>query len=287
MKSDNLDRQTVEAFGEEWTAFDQSALSEVELRRHFDAYFAIFPWTALANDAEGFDLGCGSGRWARLVSPRVGRLHCIDASVAAIAVARKNLAEQRNCEFYAASVDAIPLADESMDFGYSLGVLHHIPDTLAGIRACTAKLKPGAPFLIYLYYALDHRPVWFQGIFRLADALRLVVSRLSHRPKVIISTVIAGLVYYPLSRFARLVELTGHEVDVLPLSTYRDRSFYSMRTDALDRFGTRLEHRFTQEEVVAMLEQSGCENVVVSPNVPYWCAVGYKSAKTATANTIP
>jgi SAM-dependent methyltransferase len=276
MSTDNLDPETVEAFGEEWTAFDQSALSAAELQRQFDAYFAIFPWAALADDAHGFDLGCGSGRWARLVAPRVGYLHCIDASAAAIEVARGNLADQPNCEFHAASVDAMCLADGSMDFGYSLGVLHHVPDTLAGIKACTAKLKPGAPFLIYLYYALDQRPAWFKAIFRVADALRLVVSRLSHRQKVVVSTVIASLVYYPFSRFALLVERTGGEVDGLPLSTYRDRSFYSMRTDALDRFGTRLEQRFTREQVVAMLEQAGCENVVVSTRVPYWCAVGYR-----------
>jgi SAM-dependent methyltransferase len=272
----NLDPQTVEAFGEEWTAFDQSALGEAELRRQFDAYFAIFPWTALAGDARGFDLGCGSGRWAKLVAPRVGYLHCIDASEAAIEVARRNLADQPNCEFHVASVDAMSLADGSMDFGYSLGVLHHVPDTLAGIRACTAKLKPRAPFLVYLYYALDQRPTWFRTIFRVADALRSVVSRLSHRQKTVVSTAIAVLVYYPLSRFARLVEHTGRGVDGLPLSTYRDRSFYSMRTDALDRFGTRLEQRFTREQVVTMLEQAGCENVVVSTGVPYWCAVGYR-----------
>ncbi len=36
-------------------------------------------------------MGCGSGRWARWVAPKVGRLHCIDPSIA-IDVARKNLA---------------------------------------------------------------------------------------------------------------------------------------------------------------------------------------------------
>ena len=56
----------------------------------------------------------------------------------------------------------MPLAPGSMDFGYSLGVLHHVPDTLAGIKACAKALKPGAPFLVYLYYAFDNRPAWFR-----------------------------------------------------------------------------------------------------------------------------
>jgi ubiquinone/menaquinone biosynthesis C-methylase UbiE len=63
-----------------------------------------------------------------------------------------------NCEFHLASVDEIPLPDSSQDFGYSLGVLHHIPDTQLALNACVKKLKLGAPFLLYCYYRFDNRP---------------------------------------------------------------------------------------------------------------------------------
>ena len=72
--------------------FDQSSLSASELDRLFQQYFRVFPWHALPEDATGFDLGCGSGRWARCVAPRVGWLHCVDASDRALMVARGNLA---------------------------------------------------------------------------------------------------------------------------------------------------------------------------------------------------
>jgi hypothetical protein len=60
--------------------------------RRFAEYFEIFPWDSLPRDAVGFDAGCGSGRWAALVAPRVGWLHYIDASAEALAVAQKSLA---------------------------------------------------------------------------------------------------------------------------------------------------------------------------------------------------
>src|SRR3712207_3299301 len=142
----NLDAKTVEGFGEEWNRFDQSDLDERELTDQFERYFSIFPWEALKRDAEGFDLGCGSGRWAKFAAERVGKLHCIDASPAALEVARRNLQALGNVEFHRASVESIPLPGGSMDFGYSLGVLHHIPDTASGLKACVSKLKPGAPF---------------------------------------------------------------------------------------------------------------------------------------------
>lgn len=275
----NLDESTVHGFGVEWSRFDQSELSSAELERYFTAYFRVFPWSRLPTGAVGFDLGSGSGRWAKLVAPRVGHLHCIDASSAALAVARRNLADVPNCTFHHASVDAIPLANDSADFGYSLGVLHHVPDTQAGIRALVAKLKPGAPLLLYLYYALENRPLWYRALWRASDAVRRGLSRLPDGVRVLTSDALAATVYLPLARTAKLVESLGLPAEQVPLYAYRDASFYSMRTDALDRLGTQLEQRFTAAQIRQMMEGAGLERVEFSPEPPYWCAVGYKSAK--------
>ena len=177
----NIDVETVAGFGEEWAAFDQRSLDQAEWGRLFADYFSTFPFDQLPPDAEGFDLGCGSGRWARGVAPKVGRLHCIDPSSKALDVARLALKDYPSADFHLAGVDSIPLADASQDFGYSLGVLHHIPDTLAALRDCVAKLKPGAPFLVYLYYALDNRPAWFRGLWKVTDSARFAISRLPFR----------------------------------------------------------------------------------------------------------
>lgn len=272
--SSNLDARVVEGFGAEWSHFDQSGLSSEEQRILFDSYFSIFPWDALPAGAMGFDLGCGSGRWAKLVAPRVGWLHCIDASEAALQVAQQNLRDRPNCCFHRASVDGIPLPDRSADFGYSLGVLHHVPDTQEGLNACVAKLKPGAPFLLYLYYALDNKPGWYRLLWKTSNTGRILLSRLPFPVRYLVSQGIALMVYWPLARLARLLERLGVSVESLPLSFYRRRSFYVMRTDALDRFGTRLEQRFTRAQIQRMMEQAGLHQIVFSEQPPYWCAVG-------------
>ena len=275
----NMHPNVVEAFGEEWTKFDHAEQESPDLRNLFERYFSIFPWAELPADAEGFDLGCGSGRWARFVARRVGHLHCIDASSAAIEVARLNLQGLSNCSFHCASVDAMPLEDGSADFGYSLGVLHHVPDTGLGIRECARKLKPGAPLLLYLYYAFDNRPVWFRAIWRMSDWLRRAISALPFALRSPLCDVIAAVIYWPLARIARLLERLGGKVDSFPLSSYRNRSFYSMRTDALDRFGTRVEKRFTREQIRLMMEAAGLERIVFS-EMPQWCAVGYRKRES-------
>jgi len=275
MTNENAVKEVVEGFGDEWSRFDQSVLSLDELREMFENYFNIFPWERLSGNAVGFDAGCGSGRWAKFVAPRIGKLHLVDASADAISVARRNLRDELNCEFHLASVEAIPLADNSCDFGYSLGVLHHIPDTQAGLNACVSKLKSGAPFLLYLYYAFDNRPAWFRLLWKISDVVRRGISILPHPIRFGISQILAALVYFPLARTAKILESFGLNVQSFPLSQYRDRSFYVMRNDALDRFGTRLEQRFTKEQMRSMMERAGLVDIRFS-ETSFWTAVGLK-----------
>ena len=71
----------------------------------------------------------------------VKTLNCIDPSDEAIQVAKKNLRRFKNCKFQTSGVMDNSLKENSQDFGYSLGVLHHTKDTRQGIKNCVKKLK--------------------------------------------------------------------------------------------------------------------------------------------------
>jgi ubiquinone/menaquinone biosynthesis C-methylase UbiE len=274
----NLDPATVAGFGEEWQTFDQSGSSGAELDALFEHYFAIFPWSSLPAAAVGADLGCGSGRWAARVARRVGTLHCVDASGQALAVARRNLAGLPNCVFHRAAVDAVPIPAASLDFAYSLGVLHHVPDTAGALQACARLLKPGAPLLVYLYYAFDNRPGWYRALWRATDVARRFVSRSPHRVKLAMTSAIAVAVYLPLARAARAAAaLRLPFAGDMPLAYYAERSLYTMRNDAYDRFGTRVEQRFTRHEIREMMSAAGLSHVRFSESPPFWCAAGFRA----------
>ncbi|HET7663229.1 MAG TPA: class I SAM-dependent methyltransferase [Rhodanobacteraceae bacterium] len=273
----NLDPRTVESFGDEWSRFDQRSMPDAEATAVFAEYFAVFPWAELPERASGFDMGCGSGRWARLVAPRVGHLHLIDPS-SALDGARRLMDGQTNVTFHRASLDDGVLPEGSQDFGYSLGVLHHVPDTTGAIRSCVAMLKPGAPFLVYLYYAFDNRGLAFRTLWKVSDWLRRGVCRLPARAKHVVTDLIALSVYLPLARFSAVLERLGRDTSSFPLAYYRRRSWFTMRTDSRDRFGTPLEQRFTQAQIRQMVEAAGLCDVKFSDHAPYWCAVGLKKA---------
>jgi ubiquinone/menaquinone biosynthesis C-methylase UbiE len=280
----NLDLKVARGFGEEWSTFrqDEDHLSQQQRRQIFDDYFRIFPWHLLPpGGGVGIDVGCGSGRWAVLVAPRVAHLHLVDASAAALDVARQNLHFAQNISYHESSVAEMPLPANSLDFAYSLGVLHHVPDTQAALDAIAGKLKPGAPFLVYLYYAFDNRPAWYRLLWRISNLARLVISRLPHILQLFVSQIIAAVVYWPLARIAHFLSQRRLSPPSLPLAYYADKSFYVMRTDAYDRLCTRLEKRFTRGDIEAMLDRAGFADIRFSDNEPFWCAVGIRSAAAA------
>jgi ubiquinone/menaquinone biosynthesis C-methylase UbiE len=271
----NIDKKTVDSFGDEWTRYNQDNMSSKESSLIFDDYFNIFPWDILPKNSIGFDMGCGGGRWAEHVAPRVGTLNCIDPSDA-IDIAKIHLKNFDNINYIKSSVDNNFLEDNSQDFGYSLGVLHHIPDTKAAIGSCVKILKSGSPLLLYLYYALDGRPFWFKFIWRMSNILRAIISRLPNKLKFIFTDLIAFFIYLPLAKLSKVFEKLKISSKLIPLSYYKDTSFFTMRTDARDRLGTPLEQRFTKLEITKMMEDEGLENIKFSDSAPFWCVVGYK-----------
>ena len=138
-------------------------------------------------------------------------------------------------------------------------------------------LKPEAPFLIYLYYRFDNRPFWYSLIWKVSDIMRHGISRMPAWMKSIVTDVIATLIYFPLARLALLGKAMGLNVDRWLLSSYRNTSFYTMRTDSRDRFGTPLEQRFTRSEIKDMMLAAGLDDIKFSNRFPFWVAVGKKS----------
>ena len=272
----NLDRKVVDDFGDEWSKFD--AFSEEEISQIGDDYFDIVPEALFTPETSVIDIGCGSGRWSKYVAPKVGIIEAVDPSHAVL-VARRMLSVHKNVRVTQAEANQIPFEDNTFDFGFSLGVLHHIPDTQLALNACVSKIKPGGHFLVYFYYRFDNRGFVFKALFQLINLIRRITSILPGAVKKMVCDLIALLIYFPLSRFSKVVRLLFGEKTAakVPLSYYADKSFNILRNDALDRFGTRLEKRFTRAEITQMMERAGLNDIRFSEKEPYWHAIGKKN----------
>lgn len=270
----NIDWKTVDSFGEEWEKF--STFSEEEIKEIGNDYFDIVPKNVFEN-AVVLDVGCGSGRWSKFLTEKVQWIEAIDPSSAVIS-AYQTLSQHKNIRVTQASTEGIPFQDESFDLVISLGVLHHIPNTQQALNRVVDKVKKGGACLIYLYYNLDNRGLLFKALFWISHVLRIIINKLPSKIKKFICDFIAIGVYWPLSRMAGVIKnlLKSDFYKLIPLSYYYDKSLNILRNDALDRFGTPLEQRFSRNQISDMMAKAGLENIAFSDKEPFWHAIGYR-----------
>ena len=273
--NENIDADVVNAFGEEWSKF--SVHNDESVRELRKEYFDIIDETIVNKNTYMIDIGCGSGRWTDYFTDKAGFIEAIDPSDAVFA-ADNMLGKKENVRITKASVDTIPWDDNTFDFGMSIGVLHHIPDTKLALINCVKKIKPGGHFYVYLYYRFDNRGFLFKSVFYLSNLMRLVISRMPAWLKKATCDVLAALLYWPLSRFAGLLhKMKLHKpAKKIPLEPYYNKPFYNLRNDCLDRFGTKLEQRFLKPEVEAMMKEAGLTDITFGEQSAFWHAVGRK-----------
>lgn len=120
---------------------------------HLEQRLALEPWLNVAAGTRVLDVGCGVGRWSRLLAARGAEVLGVDLSSTMIAQARQRAAAEGvadRCRFEVRDVSHLNV-DERFDLVLGVTVLQHIldPDALrAALAAMAAHLDAGGRMIL-------------------------------------------------------------------------------------------------------------------------------------------
>lgn len=236
------------------------------------------------------DAGCGAGRFLDLAARAGGEVVGVDLSLA-IEVSLENLGNLPNAHFIQADLLHLPFPPNTFDFIYSIGVLHHTPNTRQGFSSLALALKPGGELIVWVYprwrlretfrYFPDSvNEVLAQDVsFRIPPRWNGVVRRLA--PALDWTTEISSTIERAVT--TRLPPRWLYRLchAAIPLYTlYRIPLFYPLRLvtkiamdpdpewrvlDTFDWYSPRYQWKHTYAEVRSWFEEAGFDSIAVLP----------------------
>ena len=237
------------SFGREWnwfaeTQLDRPSEGRTESRETFAEKTGFTP-----KDLEGktvLDVGCGMGRFAEVAASHGARILGVDLS-AAVEAARRNLAPFPDAAVIQADVFDLPLRPESFDLIYSIGVLHHTPDTRAAFLSLPPLLKPGGRIAIWVYST--ERPIRYVS----SDLLRHLTTRLDDERLLRLCRAADPLGRLYRTRFGRYLR------PFLPVSHHPDPEWRVL--DTFDWYAPKYQWKHDWPEVEGWFGEAGLEEI--------------------------
>jgi SAM-dependent methyltransferase len=142
----------VDSFSFEWNTHTQTQLDSQ--RSEAMSAAQLFEKTLFTEkEVEGklvLDAGVGTGRYSEVIASWGGKAIGVDLSFA-VEAASHNLEDFSNAFIAQADIGKLPFAQGTFDLIFSIGVLHHTPDTRKYFEALVPLLKPGGTIAIWLY----------------------------------------------------------------------------------------------------------------------------------------
>lgn len=249
-------RRTQASFGYEWTHFNNWRFSG---HTNFSDYFQDVDLVGLKG-AIVLDAGCGMGRHSREIAQFARQVVAVDFSDA-IDQAAHNTAGLGNVDCLQADLLNLPFADDSFDFVYSIGVLHHLEDTERALAGLVRKVKRGGRLRIYLYWK---RSGWQGLLLSVVTVIRRLTTRLPFGfLRALCWLLSMGLFVGVVIPYRFLSRCGARFHRDWPLVVYEKYPFNVLYNDQFDRFSAPIEKRYSPEEVRQLLQLAGLRNVRV------------------------
>lgn len=213
---------------------------------------------------KGIDIGSGCGYDTFIMAKSNPAVKIISLDISEGAYKTKELTSGLgNVWVMRGSALNIPIADNTLDFAYSFGVLHHTADPERGIKEIARIIRRDSP--VYLYVYEDHSENRVKHLaLNLVKALRAVTTHIPPRALYILSFLASPfiMVFFTFPhRFFKRFKTTQALAENIPFNF--GSSMFSLAGDLYDRFGAPIEHRFSRQEIFNLLKRNGFVNISI------------------------
>lgn len=238
----------VQNFGFEWNVHAGTQLdgaSSDESEQAFRAKTGFTPEMLMGKLV--LDVGCGMGRYTDVASRWGATVVGIDLS-RAVEAAHRNVGGRANVHIAQANVFELPFRDGTFDFIFSLGVLHHTPDTKAAFDRLPNLLRSDGRIAIWLYSNY--------GGWRPSELYRYVTPRLPKR-------LLHGLTYVAVPLYyVHKIPVVGPLLSFLTPISHHPKARWRV-LDTFDWYSPKYQWKHSYEEVFPWFEQQGLTDIRV------------------------
>jgi len=238
---------------------DSFSRQRLYVRKHFEYYRNDRSGDALFLPTTGFsatemtegvtlEIGCGYGRFVDVVQRLGGEIIGVDLSTHSIELAQDFVGLRERVHLVQCDLFKLPFRRQSVDRAYSIGVLHHTPDTHAAFNAVVPFVREGGRVAIWVYHPETKVS---------ADRWRTVTTRMPH------SWLYAFCVLNQvLFSWIRALPGGGRFNALIPGATPKPgRPFWLRVLGDFDNLSPRYAHVHAEEDVKRWFEDAGFEDI--------------------------
>jgi len=273
VRENDLGNRTIQDFGEQWTAYQDNSGFYGSVGLLADVLGPLMEVGEVAGSRVA-DVGAGTGRFVRILITQARASHVIALEPsAAFSVLQENTEDLADRVTYLNVAGDQLAANAELDFVFSYGVLHHIPEPDAVIRRAWLALRPGGRCIVWLY-GREGNGLY---LFLLKSLLR-VTRRLPHAALVALVWILYGplYLYMRLSHYCAL-PLGGYMREVLARLTPQKR-----RLVIYDQLNPSFAKYYTQQEARDLLAHGGFVDVKLHHRHGYsWTVIGTKPGRAS------
>jgi SAM-dependent methyltransferase len=242
---------------------DSFSMQRKYVRKHFSYYEKdrsgdeqFFPTTGFSpesiKDGLSLEIGAGYGRFVDVVQRAGGRIVGVDLSTHSIDLAQDFAGFRPNVFLVQADLFQLPFERKTFQHVFSIGVLHHTPDTEKAFTAIARYVRSGGQITIWVYHPQQKGPT---------DRLRPLTSRMSHR--MLYAACIANQVLFS---WVRALPGGGKFSRILPGAMPKPgRPFWLRVLGDFDGYSPTYAYVHEPPEVVQWFERAGLVDVHVLP----------------------